>query len=62
MNSHLKTKKSGKIEVIKVRDEFCDTLRYVLNTMFGGAIYWYNDKGEVIENEQKTISNDEDRK
>lgn len=38
---------TGKRDVIKVEDEFCDLLRYVVSTMFGGPRYWYKG-GEVI--------------
>lgn len=45
--------KTGKVEVIKVNDEFCDTLRYVANTMLGGATYWYSQEGEVVDNNEQ---------
>jgi len=39
---------TGKADVIKIEDEFCDTLRYGISTIFGGPKYWYKG-GELIE-------------
>lgn len=39
---------TGKIDVIKVEDEFCDTLRYTISTMLGGPMYWFKG-GEKVE-------------
>lgn len=50
---------SGKINVIKVNDEFCDTYRYLVSTVLKGATLWYRD-GEPIE--QSTILYDDAEK
>jgi hypothetical protein len=50
---------TGKVDVIKVEDEFCDTLRYTVSTMLGGPMYWFKG-GEKIE--QSTILQNETTK
>lgn len=57
---HKQNEVSGKIDVVKVEDEFCDILRYTVSTMLGGPMYWFKD-GEKIE-QSTQLSNDETRK
>ena len=53
--------KTGKVNVIKVADEFCDTLRYVVSTMLGGPMYWFKG-GEKIERTTELLHDDENKK
>ncbi len=50
---------TGKVNVIKVDDEFCDTFRYLVSTVLKGASLWYKD-GEPIG--QSTILYDDSEK
>lgn len=50
---------SGKVNVVKVDDEFCDTYRYMVSTVLKGATRWYKD-GEAIG--QSTILYDDEEK
>ena len=47
---------TGKVNVVKVADEFNDCLRYTVSTMLGGAKYWYKDGGVI---EQSTMGSNE---
>lgn len=49
---------TGKVNVIKVNDEFCDTYRYTASTMLKGASFWYKG-GEPIET--RPVLYDEER-
>lgn len=40
--------KTGDAPVIKKNDEACDTMRYLVSTALGGAGYWYDNNGEVL--------------
>lgn len=49
---------TGKVDVIKVEDEFCDVLRYTVSTMLGGPMYWFRG-GEKIEQTTKLLHDEE---